>query len=175
MEHVKTPVDAAHEPDARDARAGAVTARPSPLAHRNLPLLLLQAREGLIAQFRPLLKQHGVTEQQWRIVRVLVESGALEPREIGGLCAISSPSLAGILARMEQQGLIAREAMAHDRRRQAVTPTAKALALAEQLAPAIEAVYARIEAELGMGFVRALYASLDRVIATLGAAARGGD
>jgi DNA-binding MarR family transcriptional regulator len=57
----------------------------SPLTHRNLPLLLLQARERVMARFRPILNEHGITEQQWRIVRLLLEEGPLEPREIGEL------------------------------------------------------------------------------------------
>lgn len=136
-------------------------------AHRNLPLLLLLAREGVIAQFRPLLKQHGLTEQQWRILRVLVEFGALEPQQIGRMCGLSSPSLAGILARMEEQGLVAREALAHDRRRQAVRPTEVSLSLAAQLAPEIEAVYQALEARLGLRFVEELYRTLDGLIAAL--------
>ena len=51
------------------------------------------------SRFRPILNAHGVTEQQWRIIRVLIDSGPREPREIVTLCGISSPSLAGILAR----------------------------------------------------------------------------
>ena len=34
------------------------------LKHRNLPLLLLQAREEVFSRFRPLLNDAGVTEQQ---------------------------------------------------------------------------------------------------------------
>jgi len=75
------------------------------LRHRNLPLLLLQAREHVIARFRPILNAHGITEQQWRIVRALIDTGPLEPREIGDLCRISSPSLAGVLSRMEETRL----------------------------------------------------------------------
>ena len=33
-------------------------------ARRNLPLLLLQSRERLLARFRPVLNTHGITEQQ---------------------------------------------------------------------------------------------------------------
>ena len=86
--------------------------------HRNLPLLLLQARESVISRFRPILNAHGITEQQWRIVRSLIERGPLEPREIVTLCHISSPSLAGVLARMDDTGLVQRQRMDHDQRRQ---------------------------------------------------------
>src|SRR5205807_1339178 len=75
-----------------------MTAKTTRLHHRNLPLLLLQARERVISHFRPILNANGVTEQQWRIVRVLYEQPSLEPREIVELCRISSPSMAGVLA-----------------------------------------------------------------------------
>ena len=86
-------------------------------AHRNLPLLLLQARERLMARFRPILNEHGVTEQQWRIIRALLDAGTLEPREIGEICRISSPSLAGMLARMDELGLVARRPAVQDQPR----------------------------------------------------------
>lgn len=140
------------------------------LTHRNLPLLLLLAREAVITRFRPVLQAHGLTEQQWRILRVLVAEASLEPRQIVRLCGISSPSLAGILARMEAQGLVTREGLAHDRRRQAVSATAKSRRLAARMAPQIEAVYARLEAQLGVSRVTQLYGALDEVIAALGGA-----
>jgi homoprotocatechuate degradation regulator HpaR len=135
--------------------------------HRNLPLLLLQAREGVIAHFRPILNAHGVTEQQWRIVRALLEGGPLEPRQIGEVCRISSPSLAGVLARMDDLGLVKRERLAEDQRRVKVTLTAKSRTLAAAMAPQIEAVYAAIEAHIGSDFIQRFYATLDELIGLL--------
>lgn len=140
-----------------------------PLAHRNLPLLLLQARERVINRFRPLLNAQHITEQQWRIVRLLLESGPLEPRQIGEACNISSPSLAGVLARMQNMGLIDRERFDNDQRRVRVSLSARSRTLAERLAPKIEAVYSGIEARVGVEFMRRLYAMLDELVATLDA------
>jgi homoprotocatechuate degradation regulator HpaR len=137
------------------------------LRHRNLPLLLLQAREGVLAHFRPLLNAHGVTEQQWRIVRVLLAEGALEPRQIGTLCRISSPSLAGVLARMDEIGLVKRERSAQDQRRVLVSLARKSRNLAAAMAPEVEAVYARIEDHIGADFVQRFYATLDELIGLL--------
>lgn len=137
------------------------------LTHRNLPLLLLLAREGVIGLFRPILHAHGLTEQQWRIVRVLVEFGALEPHQIARLCALSSPSLAGILARMQEQGLIARAGVAHDKRRQVVSATARSRRLAARLAPEIEATYRGLEQRVGEDDLHAVYRALDGLIAAL--------
>lgn len=142
--------------------------RAAAFAHRNLPLLLLQAREAVIANFRPLLNANGITEQQWRVVRALAEHGALEPREIVSGCRISSPSLAGVLARMEQTGLVARERLPHDQRRQSVTLTPRGRALAARMAPQVEAVYASLESRLGPAFTARCYAMLDELVAALG-------
>jgi homoprotocatechuate degradation regulator HpaR len=136
--------------------------------HRNLPLLLLQAREGVIAHFRPILNAHGVTEQQWRIVRALLEQGPLEPRQIGQVCGISSPSLAGVLARMDDLGLVQRERMAEDQRRVMVSLTGKSRTLAATMAAQIEAVYQAIESHVGADFIDRLYATIDELIGRLG-------
>jgi len=146
-------------------QAAAHLAASSPrLSHRNLPMLLLRAREGVLAHFRPILKAHGVTEQQWRIVRVLMEFGPLEPRQLVELCCISSPSLAGMLARMDELGLVSRERVGHDQRRVRVSLTPASRRLAARMAPQIEAVYRDIEAHIGADFTARFYRTLDQLI-----------
>ena len=157
-------------PAAVPARRRAASRRASadaPIRYPNLPLLLLQARERVLAQFRPLLNAHGVTEQQWRIVRALLETGPLEPRQIVTLCGISSPSLAGVLARMEELGLVQRERLDHDQRRQLVSLTPSSRRLAARIAPEVEATYQRLEARLGSQRVADLIATLDEWIGLL--------
>ena len=138
-----------------------------PLRHRNLPLLLLQAREHVIARFRPILNANGITEQQWRIVRALIDTGPLEPREIGELCRISSPSLTGVLSRMEELGYIKRKRLDHDQRRLRVSLTPRSRALAARMAPRIEATYREIEAVIGVEFSARFYRALDELIGAL--------
>ena len=138
-----------------------------PLKHRNLPLMMLQAREHVIAHFRPILNAHGITEQQWRIVRLLLDTGPLEPHEIGELCRLSSPSLAGVLSRMENIGYVQRKRLANDQRRVRVSLTPRSRALASRMAPLIEAVYARLEVLLGKEFAEDFYRVLDDLIVKL--------
>ena len=137
------------------------------LRRRNLPLMMLQAREHVIAHFRPILNAHGITEQQWRIVRLLLDTGPLEPHEIGELCRLSSPSLAGVLSRMENIGFVRRKRLADDQRRVLVSLTPRSRALASRMAPLIEAVYARIEDLLGKEFAEDFYRVLDDLIVKL--------
>src|ERR1700751_1542936 len=49
---------------------------------RSLPMLLLRAREAVMRQFRPSLRSHGLTEQQWRILRALAAIDAIEVTEL---------------------------------------------------------------------------------------------
>ena len=105
----------------------------SPLRHRNLPQLLLQSREALMQRFRPALNEQGVTEQQWRILRALLQEDGLEPRQLCERCLISSPRITGVLARMAEAGLIERERMGHDQRRVKVTLTPQAMSMSDSL------------------------------------------
>ena len=138
------------------------------LKHRNLPLLLLQAREEVFSRFRPILNDAGVTEQQWRVIRALLEHGPMEPREICNICCLSSPSLAGILARMDELGLVMRERFQNDQRRVLVSVSTKGADLASQLAPRIEATYKELETVIGQTFARDLYRTLDLLLEKLG-------
>ena len=143
-----------------------MVAKPKPaIRHRNLPLLLAQAREAVISNFRPLLNQLGVTEQQWRIIRVLVECGELEPWQISEQCQILKPSLTGVLGRMEEMGLIARCKHGSDQRRQVVALTDQARQLVADAAPLVEKQYKALEKALGKALVDDLYRVLDAVLA----------
>jgi len=135
------------------------------MPRRNLALLLLEARETLMRRFRPLIAEEGLTEQQWRILRVLAEQSPLEPGQIAEACSILSPSLTGILARMASVDLVVRAQSSADQRRQSVDLTPRSREIVERMIPRIEAEYRRLDADWGAGTVEALHAMLDRVIA----------
>ncbi len=134
------------------------------LRRRNLPLLLAQAREVVISNFRPILNHLGVTEQQWRIIRVLHENETLEPWQISDLCQILKPSLTGVLARMEEMGLVTRCKHESDQRRQVVTLTDRARQLVADAAPLVDKQYQSLEKALGKDLVADLYRVLDQVL-----------
>lgn len=139
----------------------------TPLQHRNLPQLMLQAREALMAQFRPILNENGLTEQQWRIIRALLTHGPLEPRQLCERCQISSPSIVGVLLRMEEAGLVHRERMVDDQRRILVSLTARSRQLARRMIPAIEERYASIEKQVGVQALQQAYDVIDTLLASL--------
>lgn len=134
------------------------------ITHRNLPQLFLKARESLLSHFRPILNHYGVTEQQWRILRVLDEYGQLEPRELCELCQIVSASMAGVLARMEETGLVHRTRSAEDQRRVIVRLAAKGDQLIADIAPLIDAQYRQIEKVYGKRVFSDLFRVLEEFI-----------
>jgi homoprotocatechuate degradation regulator HpaR len=138
--------------------------------HRNLPRLLLQAREAVMAHTRPSLRGHGLSDQQWRVLRVLGEHGTVETGRVAREAFILGPSLTGVLARMERDGLVRRERDPEDQRRTVVEATAKGLKRVESLSHTVEAHYAWLEQKLGTAKLAQLYRLLDEVIALEGTA-----
>lgn len=135
-----------------------------PFVHRNLPRLLLQARESVMAHTRPSLRDHGLSDQQWRVLRVLGEHGVVETGRVAREAFILGPSLTGVLARMERDGLIRRERDPADQRRTVVQATPKGMKLVARLSQTIEAHYEWMEKSLGKQKLGELYELLDAVI-----------
>ncbi|MBK0391456.1 homoprotocatechuate degradation operon regulator HpaR [Ramlibacter algicola] len=132
--------------------------------HRNLPRLLLQAREAVMAHNRPRLREHGLSDQQWRVLRVLGEHGTVETGRVAREAYILGPSLTGVLARMERDGLVRRERDPADQRRTVVEATAKGRKLVEKLSNTVEAHYQFMEQAMGKQKLAQLYALLDELI-----------
>ncbi|AAU46330.1 MULTISPECIES: homoprotocatechuate degradation operon regulator HpaR [pseudomallei group] len=134
--------------------------------HRNLAMLLLEARETLMGRFRPILKEFALTEQQWRIIRVLdgEPSHELEAGQIAKRCCILSPSLTGVLERMERDGLIRRTRAQEDQRRLIVSLTPQSRQLVTQISPRIDEQYRLIEQRFGADALGEVYAALDKLI-----------
>jgi homoprotocatechuate degradation regulator HpaR len=118
---------------------------------RSLPMSLLRAREAVMRQFRPSLRQHGLTEQQWRILRALAAVDAIEVTELAHVAFLLGPSLSRILRDLEARRLIERRLAKADLRRSVVSISAKGLKLMEAVAPSSEAIYAAITKRYGAG------------------------
>ena len=143
----------------------------TPFIHRNLPRLLLQARESVMGHTRPSLRAHGLSDQQWRVLRVLGEQAhdsGVETGRVAKEAFLLGPSLTGVLTRMERDGLIERQRCPQDARRTVVRATAVGLAKVQALSRSIEAHYAWMEGQLGKTVLQDLYALLDQVIALEG-------
>ncbi|ENB9666162.1 MULTISPECIES: homoprotocatechuate degradation operon regulator HpaR [Pseudomonas] len=115
----------------------------------SLTLSLLQAREAAMAFFRPLLNAHDLTEQQWRVIRILKQHGELENYQLAELACILKPSMTGVLGRLERDGLVRRQKAAQDQRRVFVSLTEGGEACFASMKEGMEANYQKIQAQFG--------------------------
>ena len=118
-----------------------------------------------MGHFRPGLRDQGLTDQQWRVLRVLSAQGELDTGSIATATQLLGPSLTGVLTRMERNGLVSRWRDPMDARRSVVQITDLGQEQVQQLSATIEAHYAAIEATLGKEQLMQLYALLDALIA----------
>jgi homoprotocatechuate degradation regulator HpaR len=116
---------------------------------RSLPMSLLRAREAVMRHFRPSLRDHGLTEQQWRILRALASVDTIEVTELARVAFLLGPSLSRILRDLEARHLIERRVAKGDLRRGVVSISARGLKLIEAVAPSSEAIYAGITRRYG--------------------------
>ncbi|MGI9364273.1 MAG: homoprotocatechuate degradation operon regulator HpaR [Rhizobiaceae bacterium] len=114
-----------------------------------LPIALLRTRETVMARFRPHLAEHGMTEQQWRVIRAVQQQPGIDATALSERCCILMPSLSRMLKTLEQDKLLSREKVEGDQRRQIISLTSQGEDLFQRMAPASEAIYAEIEAEYG--------------------------
>ena len=134
---------------------------------RALPIALLRAREAVMVRFRPILARYNVTEQQWRVIRVLGEASPRDAGDVAGQCCILPPSMTRIIRALRGRGLITRRRDAFDGRRLVLAITPAGRALLNKVAPHSRAAYREIEMQYGAGKVEALLDMLDE-LASLG-------
>ena len=84
------------------------TDKPRRERRRSLAIGLLKAREAVMSHFRPILADHDVTEQQWRVLRTLSDAGLLDATEVAEKAFILAPSLTRMLRSLEERGFISR-------------------------------------------------------------------
>jgi homoprotocatechuate degradation regulator HpaR len=134
---------------------------------RSLPMSLLRAREAVMRQFRPSLRRHDLTEQQWRILRALAAIDAIEVTELARTAFLLGPSLSRILRDLEARRLIERRTAKIDLRRAVVSISEKGLKLMEVVAPSSETIYAAITKRYGARKLAELQDMLDALEASL--------
>lgn len=122
-----------------------------------------------MAHFRPILAEHDLSEQQWRVLRALDAAG--EPMSVGALASetfLLGPSLSRMLVVLQQRQLIERHTSAEDGRRSDISISPAGVALLGAIAPYSEAAYENIDATFGAGELDQLFELLRRTTHDLG-------
>lgn len=114
-----------------------------------------------MAFFRPSLNEHDLTEQQWRIIRILSQQGELESHQLAQQACILKPSMTGVLSRLERDGLVRRQKSQQDQRRVFVSLTERGEACFVSMSGDMESNYQRIQTQFGQEKMEQLLALLN--------------
>jgi homoprotocatechuate degradation regulator HpaR len=150
--------------DAGGKRTASVAMRPF---DQSLPMALLRAREAVMRGFRRLLREHGLNEQEWRIMRALMEAQELEIGELADRVFILKPSATRTVKNLQARGIVSRNRVSSDQRRALIALTPDGRTLFDELAPHSELEYARITRLVGAGDIDELYRLLGRITKAL--------
>ncbi|MEM7523594.1 MAG: MarR family transcriptional regulator [Pseudomonadota bacterium] len=134
-----------------------------PSTARSLPIVLMRARESVMAPIREMLSESGVTEQQWRLLRVLAEYGPQDASRLAERASIILSSLTRISRSMIEKGYIRRVIDDEDRRRYTVSIAPEGQRILDENLPRALAIAAAYRAKLGDRDYEALLDLLERL------------
>ncbi len=134
---------------------------------RSLPMTLLQTREAVMKKFIPSLKEHGLTPQQWRVIRALEHETGLDVSTLAERCHLLMPSISRIINHLDKEKLIERQVVDTDQRRSKIFLTIAGKNLFAKVAPKSVERYVAIEEKYGVRKLELLYELLDDLIKTL--------
>ena len=130
---------------------------------RSLPMMLYRTLDAVMPRFRQIFSEFGLTEQQWRVLRVLWEQGPTTARELARLTLIPAPSLVGIVDRLTISGLVSRTRSNQDRRNVFIETTDAGKELEEKVRPRVDKAYDELRLSFDENHWDELIAGLDRL------------
>lgn len=171
---IALPKGASDDPLLRElmSKPGALPVSPEELSRlraisRSLPLALLKAREDVMAGFRPNLRSHDLTEQQWRALKALAQVDEMRAGQLSRASLISMPSLTRIIRTLERQKLIERRPEERDQRAALLSLTETGHELVRSVSQAAEKRYDEIIEAFGLERLERLHIMLEELSAAL--------
>jgi homoprotocatechuate degradation regulator HpaR len=127
---------------------------------QSLPIALLRAREAVMAYFRPHHRKGGITEQQWRVIRVLYLDGETDATSLARRSYLLAPSLSRILKDLAVAGYVRRRPGKDDSRQSLLSLSPKGSATVTRAAPFLDGIHREIARRFGRDRVDELLALL---------------
>ena len=129
-------------------------------------MMLYKTLDVVMPQFRAIYSEYGITEQQWRVLRVLWEHESMPLLELADITLILPPSLVGIIDRLSRVEMVKRVRSKTDRRVVFIEITAKGKALKENVSPRVDAIYARLENSIDAELWAKMLEGMNTIIAS---------
>jgi MarR family transcriptional regulator, 2-MHQ and catechol-resistance regulon repressor len=137
--------------------------RPFESAEQEAVLNLWRTSDQYQIRFTRLFQEYGLTSSQYNVLRILRGEGKPLPcLEIADRLIAVVPAITGLIDRLEQKGLIARQRSTEDRRVVFVAITAKALELLATLDEPIDKLHQQLIGHLGRDELRELIRLLEK-------------
>ena len=119
-----------------------------PAFSTSLPMQLYKALDAIMPEYRNLFYKYDLTEQQWRILRVLWTENNITVAQLSKITLLPAPSLVGILDRLVKKNLLIRNRSDKDRRQVQISLTTKGQELQQLVAPSVLAIHSRLKARV---------------------------
>ncbi len=132
---------------------------------RSLPMMLYRTLDVVMPRFRRIFNEFGLTETQWRVLRVLWQHEQIPFSELADLTLIPAPSLVGVVDRLTKNGLAGRRRSDADRRIVFVHATHRGQALESKVTPLVDKAYAELRSSVDAKSWRALLIGLEQISA----------
>lgn len=130
---------------------------------RSLPMMLYRSLDVVMPRFRRIFNEFGLTEQQWRVLRVLWQQDEVAFRDLADQTLIPAPSLVGIVDRLTTSGLAKRRRCSTDRRNVYVHATDKGKALEKEVRPRVDQAYDELRSSVDSRTWNSLIAGLEQI------------
>ncbi len=115
---------------------------------RSLPMMLYRTLDVVMPRFRRIFNEFGLTETQWRVLRVLWQHEQIPFSELANQTLIPAPSLVGVVDRLTKNGLARRRRSDADRRIVFVHATSRGQALESKVMPLVDKAYAELRSSI---------------------------
>jgi homoprotocatechuate degradation regulator HpaR len=96
-----------------------------------------------------MLAETGITEQQWRVLRVLAEYGRMDTKTLADRSSLLFPSLTRIAATLREKGLVTQTRDDKDRRRQFIEITPSGQKIIDERSPQAAQIVTGFKETLG--------------------------
>lgn len=130
---------------------------------RSLAIACIRGREAVVSRFRALLAEYGLTEQQWRTLRVLYDYEPVPLTELCALCCIHKVSMTRILRALIERGLVERMRQGGDKRAYEVSLNQAGRSILDRTTPIANDIYAGVALQLGLEKTQQLLALLNEL------------
>lgn len=138
--------------------------RPFDSLEQEAILNLLRTSDWMDNRFGRLLRDYGITNSQYNVLRILRGEGQPLPSlEIADRMIQVVPAITGLIDRLEKQELVTRRRCAEDRRVVYVEITAKGLTLLKQLDTPVEEMHKALVGHLTRPELKELSRLLEKV------------